>query len=476
MSFWKFPSEKKNNKFHPIDKKTIRGFNKTRSANKTDRLCHAPFKSMCFFHTGDVLACWYNKLFPLGKYPDDSIHDIWFSKRAETLRDYIRHNDLSYGCSDCRKNLIAKNFYSVYASRYDFLPDKMNEYPVSLDFQISNTCNLQCIMCNGEYSAKVRANRENQELYVNPYDENFFQQIETFIPQLKEASFSGGEAFLINAYYRIWDMMIALNPKIIISVTTNGNLLNDKILKYLNALSFNITVSLDAITDETYSKIRVGGNFKTAMNNIQKLHEYTKSKGTDFSVKTCAMRQNWHELPELSTFLNEKNIYFQYNTVVYPPYCSLWNLPSEKLTEIITFLRKYSLSTHTVFQRENATRYLGLIHQLEGWHNDALKREKNNFFQLSVDQLSEMFINNVRKYLDEELNYLKDENPVPIEKYINLIENLVNDSPTKEIALQGMQFYAAAPIDRMLAEIEIRDYEKNRDRFMQIGRFCEEKY
>jgi MoaA/NifB/PqqE/SkfB family radical SAM enzyme len=459
----------KNEKYHPVDKKIVRAFNKPRTSEQRKHLCHAPFKSMCFFHTGDVLACWYNKLFPLGKYPDDSIHDIWFSKRADKLRDYINHNDLSYGCADCRKSLSSGNLFSVYASRYDFLPPKTNEYPVSLDFQISNTCNLQCIMCNGEYSAKVRMGRENQALYKNPYDENFFQQLAPFIPQLKEASFSGGEAFLIKEYYRIWDMMILENPGIIISATTNGNLLNDKILKYLNALSFNITVSIDAITEETYRRIRVNGDFNAVIKNIQTLLDYTKEKGTDFSVKICAMRQNWNELPELSNYLNEKNIPFQFNTVIYPPYCSLWNLSSGKLEEISGFLRGYSISDKTVFQKENNIRYLGLIHQLEGWQKEAQTREQNDFFQLSLNQLSDVFINKIQNYLAEELNYMRDENPLKIEEIKEITQRWINDSPSDDVALRGMQYYASAPVERILAEIEIRDYEKNLDRFLQAG-------
>lgn len=469
MSPWKFSSGKVSSRFNPVGKKIISEFNKIRSPDRIDHLCHAPFKSMCFFHTGDVLACWYNKLFPLGRYPDDSIHNIWFSDRADKLRNFIKHNDLSYGCADCRKSLRSGNYYSVYAHRYDFLPDKTNEYPVSMDFQISNTCNLQCIMCNGEYSAKVRADREKQEHYKNPYDENFFRQIAPFIPHLKESSFSGGEVFLIKEYYRIWDMMISLNPKIVVSATTNGNMLNEKILKYLDALSFNVTVSMDAITEETYSKIRVNGDFNTVIKNIQTLSGYTKEKGTGFSVKICPMRQNWHELPELSNFLNEKDIYFQYNTVVYPPYCSLWNHSSAKLEEIIKFLRKYSLSADTVFQKGNISRYLGLICQLEGWHKEAQMREKSNFFNLSVDPLLELFIENVQNYLAAELNYLKDENPLQIDKIKNLARKLVMDSPSEEVALRGMQYYASAPVERLLAEIEIRDYEKNRDRFLQAG-------
>jgi len=460
--------------YHPIEGKIIKEYNKIRGKEKRKYLCHAPFKSMTFFRTGDVLACWYNKLFPLGRYPEDSIHDIWFSNKAKKLRQYILHNDLSYGCSDCRKSMKARNFYNVGAWRYDFLPDHNSNYPVSLDFQISNACNLQCIMCNGEASAMYRAHCEKMEFYKNPYDDNFIKQLEPFIPHLKEASFSGGEPFFAGEFYKIWDLIIAINPKIRISVTTNGNILNDKVKKYLNALDFNITLSLDAISKETYEGIRVNGNFELMMKNLAYFKDYTHTRGTDFGVKICPMRQNWQELPELAKFLNEKNIFFLFNTVIYPQYCSICSLRSDKIKEILTFLKQFRLSTHTSLQKENAVRYKHLIEQIEGWYNDALQRDKINFYALNAQELAEIFINNVKNYLDNELNYLKAENPEPLEKYKELVSHLINESPDEVMAQLGMRFYASTPIDRMLAEIEIRNYEKNKDRFLQIGRFGKE--
>ncbi|MFH0867650.1 MAG: radical SAM protein [Bacteroidota bacterium] len=467
MSFWK--SSNKNIKYLSLDKSIVEEYNNIRSKEKRKYLCHAPFKSMTFFHTGDILACWYNKLFPLGHYPEDSVHDIWFSKRADTLRNYIKHNDLSYGCADCRKSFNSMNFYSSGAWRYDFLPESSGKYPASVDFQISNTCNLQCIMCNGEYSANVRANRENKEMYKNPYDDNFFKQITEFIPHLKEASFSGGEPFFAKEFSRVWDLIIKLNPRINISVTTNGNIYNEKVQSYLDALKFNISVSLDAVTEETYNKIRVNGNFNTVMKNIRIFSDYTKKKGTFFSVKICPMRQNWPELHELSKSLSEKNISFLYNTVFYPPYCSLWNLNSVKLDKIAAFLQSKSMPANTEVQRENAKRYNDMALQIKHWHKEAVKREEWKLESMSLTQLRDFFMKNVLDYINREASIKFEEKPARIKKVSDLIGKMIQDSPSERAAMMGMQYYSIAPVERLLAEIEIRDYEKNRDRFLQIG-------
>jgi hypothetical protein len=205
------------------------------------------------------------------------------------------------------------------------------------------------------------------------------------------------------------------------------------------------------------------------MKNLELFSEYTVSRGTYFAVKICPMRQNWHELPQLFTFLNEKNIYFQYSTVIYPPYCSIWSLPSHKLKEIVSYFNKYSLPGESATQKENAVRFQELIHQTGIWYEEALIREQMNFYQKTTAELAELFINRVQTYLDEELNHLKEDSPLQIAKMQELVQRLIADSPSEEIALAGMQYYASVPIERWLAEIEIRDYEKNLDRFLQIG-------
>lgn len=464
----------KKKKYHPLDKRIIKAFNDIRAKDKRQYLCHAPFKSLTFFHTGDVLACWYNKLFPLGKFPDDTIEEIWFSKRSQRLRDFISHNDLSYGCTDCRLNFSNMNFYAVGPWRYDFLPEQTSKYPVSIDFQISNKCNLQCIMCNGEYSANVRTNRENQNSYENPYDENFFRQIESFIPHLKEASFSGGEPFFAPEFFRVWDLIKTINPKINLSVTTNGNILNDKIRSYLNALPFNISVSLDAITEETYRKIRVNGNLNAVLSNMEYFAEYAKNKGMTFAVKICPMRQNWHELPELAMYLSKRDISFLFNTVFYPPYCALWNLSSVRLKEIAMSLGNSQLTGESFNQKLNITRYNDFIRQIEIWRVDAVKREQLVLEMKTSRQLADIFILKVQDYLKDELNNLDDECPVRIEDMRQLVNDLIKDSPSEKEAIAGMLYYATAPVDRWLSEILIRDYEKNRDRFLQIGMMTED--
>jgi len=454
----------------------IKNYNKIRAVEKRKYLCHAPFKSMSFYHTGDVMVCSFNKMFPIGKYPQENLEDIWFGIKAEQLREKIKKNDLSLGCIYCKNQIKNKNYYFAGALINDNLPEKTGMYPVALDFQMSNTCNFNCIMCTGEYSSGIRIEREKKQLYDNPYDENFYKQIIPFIPHLKESFFSGGETFLAEKFYKIWDLFIKINPNIKISAVTNGSIMNERVMAYLNKLSFNISLSLDSFTEETYKKIRINGDFNAVMKNFDIFHDYTLSKNNNFFVRICPMRQNWQELPDLFTFLNNKNIPFYCYTVFYPSCCTLWNLPSEKLNEIYNFLQKYKFSFKSDIHRMNKRCIMNLINQIKKWKEEAIKREQMNFYSLNIISLKNIFLEKVYSFMKEEMLYDSNEVKLKTEAMNILVTKLIEDSPTDETALRGMQYYASVPIDLWLPEITIRDYEKNYDRFLQISSYNENLY
>ena len=84
-------------------------------------------------------------------------------------------------------------------------------------------------MCIGELSSSIRKNRERLPALKNAYDDNFVQQLEEFIPHLKELRFNGGEPFLINEVFKIFEKVEKLNPKLKIVIATNGTVVNYKV-------------------------------------------------------------------------------------------------------------------------------------------------------------------------------------------------------------------------------------------------------
>jgi len=450
------------NKYNSIDKKIVKEYNKTRNLKSRKHLCYAPFKSLTFFLAGDIMACWHNKQYLLGHYPEDNISDIWFGEKLKKLREHIINNDLTYGCEECEKHIKSSDFYSAGAWRYDYLSLKKSKYPVSMDFQISNICNLECIMCNGEYSITVRQNRELKHPYTNPYDDSFIKQLEPFIPHLHEASFSGGESFVINQYYNIWEKIYEINPNVVISVTTNGSTLNNRAKNILEKLKFNITLSLDSVNKENYEFIRKNGNFENLISNFEYYKQYALQNNTFLSVRICPLQQNWKELPEIFNFINEQNISLFFNSVIFPPYSSLWNLSSQKLSEILNYLSSFQFENKTQIQKGNNKSYNNLIEQIAKWQNDAIKIEEkypdlNNYDTKILLDILIMQVNEYLKINNSFKEVKKQEFALFFENSIKSCEHEINNI---EIYNNALRYFIGFPINRLIDEFNIRNIEK----------------
>ena len=471
MKFWKSISSDKN-RYNSIDKKIVKEYNKNRNLKSRKYLCYAPFKSLTFFLAGDVMACWHNKQYLLGHYPEDSISDIWFGEKLKKLREHIINNDLTYGCEECEKHIKSSDFYSAGAWRYDYLSLKKSDYPISLDFQISNICNLECIMCNGEYSISVRQYREMKLPYLNPYDSNFVKQLEPFIPHLYEASFSGGEVFLIEQYYNIWEKIYKINPKVLISITTNGSILNDRIKNIMKKLRFNITLSLDSVNKENYEKIRINARFEDMLNHLNYYIDYCKKENTNLSVRICPLRQNWHELPDIFRYLNDKHVNLYFNKVIFPPYCSLWNLSSEKLLEIFNYLSDFSFVTVSQNQKNNYKNYLNLIEQLKIWQKEAINRDKKypHISTFNTDKLMELLILQVKNYMNTTASFEQSEKDRFILFFENVIQSCIKEITDKELLNNALKYYIVLPVNRLIDEFNIRNAEKIISFTKQAGR------
>lgn len=369
-----------------INREKINSYNKTRNrkVNKS-LLCHAPFQSINFTQNGDATVCCYNKEYILGTYPVSSIHELWFGEIATKLRFEIQKNPLPKGCQNCALQIESENFASVHARHYDFQSDhpmkhfikksinyfrqkKFTAYPRVIEFELSNTCNLECIMCNGYFSSSIRKNRENLPPMKMVYDENFVSQLEEFIPHLTDAKFLGGEPFLIPIFYKIWEKIIKLNPDCKIHITTNATMIQKNGWDILNKLKANIVVSIDSISEEKYNSIRKGANLMEVMANIELLKEYTLRAKTDLNFSICPMTENWKEMPEIIQYGIDNGIYIYFNTVFFPESLSLKNIDKEFALRIVNYYENFNFQGTGFYSDYNKKQLVGLSNMLKFWH------------------------------------------------------------------------------------------------------------
>jgi MoaA/NifB/PqqE/SkfB family radical SAM enzyme len=379
-----------------LDRKLIAEYNATRGATDRSVLCHAPFTSVNFDQTGRANACCYNRAHVLGVYPRDNLKDMWFGAAAEELRRYIREDSLEGGCHMCRLQLDARNFAGFKGKFYDkYAPDpsrKANTFlkrllgsrtvamPKVMEFELENTCNLECIMCNGYFSSAIRKNREKRPPQASPYDRRFVEQLIDFMPHLEEMKFLGGEPFMIGIYYDIWEEVTRVNPAVKIHITTNATTLNPRTKKLLETmlsagLDVSLCVSIDSVKKETYEKIRVGASFEAVMENIAWLLDYTRRKksGARLSFAVCPMVVNRREMPDLVRFANERDVTVFFNTVINPPEQSLRYLAYEDLEALLLDYERRVPAQETEVEKINHAYFVGLVNQLKAWKEEIGK-------------------------------------------------------------------------------------------------------
>jgi MoaA/NifB/PqqE/SkfB family radical SAM enzyme len=375
-----------------LDPSALIDYNNVREVKNKRIFCHAAFTNLNFSQNGAATACCYNRSYVLGTYPENSIDEMWFGQKAQMLRGLMRQNALPRGCQICADQVTSRNFGGLRARFYDkhaeetwgAAEERIESRPKVMEFELSNVCNLECTMCNGDFSSAIRRHREGLPQPNRPFDTRFVEQLEPYIPHLAEARFLGGEPFLNHLYYRIWERIARLNRDVDVAIVTNGTILTDKVKRALEPLRAHIDVSIDALDPANYEGIRVNAKFDQVMENFRYFRELVARKETTMTVSVCPMQQNWRELPRFVSFCNHHDVQLFFNTVWYPEEASLRYLPSARLKEIVDYLRDHDCPDGSSVQRTNKSNYLDLIHQIEAFRDRTVIPDYEHFDEFDI--------------------------------------------------------------------------------------------
>lgn len=317
---------------------------------------------MNFTIDGHVSVCCLNRVtsVPINGRP---LLDIWNGPEFQKLRTHVTEGDLSYDCGVCKAQLDAGNMAGLKANDYRKFAPVHGKFPKVMEFCLDNTCNLACSMCNSVLSSTIRKER-GLPPHRRLYDDSFVKELEPFIPHLQEAVFSGGEPFLIPLYYSIWDLMSELNPDLVISVVTNGTVLNDRVMKVLERGRFHINVSMESVDRQTYSTIRKRADLAQVMDNFLWFREYGERKGRRVNIPVCLLTQNWTELPSMVDFANRHQVTINFVHVDRPFRLALLYQDRDYLAEAVSQLEIHTFVANDPVAESNVERYKGLLEEL----------------------------------------------------------------------------------------------------------------
>lgn len=171
------------------------------------------------------------------------------------------------------------------------------------------SCNLKCESCRDRYITSPTNGKRAEEL-----KEIIRTQVLSLCDEAAIASY--GEIFFSKHYREIVSMdEFARNVKTLF-ILTNGILFTEDQWRWLRSVYRNevqVSVSIDAATEETYRKLR-GGDFQKLLDSLRFISALRKKDEITFwGINFVIQRANYREIPEfirLGTELGVDTIYF----------------------------------------------------------------------------------------------------------------------------------------------------------------------
>lgn len=164
---------------------------------------------------------------------------------------------------------------------------EIENYPNLIQIESTNVCNAKCIMCK-----HLISNNHNGGFITM----DVLKKISNIFPYVDIVILHGfGEPFLTPQIKEMIEFYMSYGIKLI--TNTNLSILPNDVVPMLNDAFYQINVSCDGCTKETFEGIRKGLNFEDFNKNVMILKE--KCPDVKLIMNTVMMRQNLFELSEI---------------------------------------------------------------------------------------------------------------------------------------------------------------------------------
>lgn len=159
-------------------------------------------------------------------------------------------------------------------------------------WNITSNCNENCKFC---FRKKCKKNtlEENKKIFDNL----------SKVP-IHKLTLSGGEALLYKDLFRLVDYIKEKNPSLILSLTSNGKIIDDEIIKQIIEKFDITTFSIDSTNDSINEKI---GRGKNHLAKVIKLLDICNNK-IEIKINTVANQYNIDDLKNIYSLIKKYNI------------------------------------------------------------------------------------------------------------------------------------------------------------------------
>jgi radical SAM protein with 4Fe4S-binding SPASM domain len=173
--------------------------------------------------------------------------------------------------------------------------------PEFFQLGLTNKCNLSCAMCPAHSSSSLWA---GDGISINPLLlEKSLESLRFYATNIKRVFMNEyGEPFLYPEIFNVIKEIHQICPHAKISLGSNGTLFSkDLIQKIIDSSLTEIAISLDAGSEKTYNKIRIGADFQEVRTGIKRFLESRKKAGKikpEIHTNFVLMHSNIQDLPD----------------------------------------------------------------------------------------------------------------------------------------------------------------------------------
>lgn len=305
--------------------------------------CLAPWKALSIRFNGDITPdCVY--VGRNGNIHEQSLPALLQHPNLLETQHSILNGTLPKECSQCtKKEQVNNHSRRIFFDQILKHVSRTTETDIRfLEVNISNKCNLKCVMCSGVNStAWVKEDYKlvdmGIERPINHPDfgyriikddiiDKLFEHPEYF-RNLEYVNIKGGEPFMEDSNIKLLNKLLKLNLRnMTIDLSTNGTTINPEFEELLKQFKTKIHISIEA-TGKLYEYIRGGENYswEQFVENLERFDKFDKVilAGTVMAYNVC-------HIQEVLDWNTKYEIYFN-NVVTTPDYLNPEILPDSIL-------------------------------------------------------------------------------------------------------------------------------------------------
>lgn len=308
--------------------------------------CLAPWKAISVRFNGDVVPdCVYTGRH--GNLHTSTIPEILNHPGLLETQQAIQNNILPKNCEQCiKKESISGHSRRIFFDQVLHNTPRTTEIDIRfLEVNISNICNLKCVMCSGVNSTawvkedfKLYKISQDFERPINHPDfgyrivkpniiDKLFEYPEYF-KNLQHVNIKGGEPYMETDNIKLLRRLIDLNlnKQVELDISTNGSICNDEFEELALQFKTKWHISIEAV-GKLYEYIRGGKQysfeeFKDNLHNFKKFDRVILA-GTVLAYNVCHLQEVYETFPDYE-------IHFT-NVVAQPSYLNPTILSNEIL-------------------------------------------------------------------------------------------------------------------------------------------------